>query len=72
MTPSSVCYIPLLTASRMYENLRFGFLLLPCLLQSIRLSPCTLVKVFLGEITRWDDAEIEADNPDLASNLPNG
>lgn len=36
--------------------------------QPLRFSPETLAKIFLGKITRWDDAAIKADNPNV--NLP--
>jgi phosphate transport system substrate-binding protein len=35
----------------------------------IKLTGETLAKIYLGEITKWDDAALKADNPDLA--LPN-
>jgi len=33
--------------------------------QGLKLSPCVLAKIFSGQITEWDHAEIKADNPDL-------
>ncbi|KAJ9466575.1 Phosphate-binding protein PstS [Diplonema papillatum] len=36
---------------------------------SIRLSPCTLSKVFMGTITKWNDPTILAENPDVADKL---
>jgi phosphate transport system substrate-binding protein len=34
--------------------------------QTLRFSPETIVDIFLGKITRWDDDRIKADNPDVA------
>lgn len=36
---------------------------LPELKEPLRLAPDVLADIFLGEITRWDDARIKADNP---------
>lgn len=40
----------------------------------LQLSPSTIAKIFLGKITKWDDAAIKADNPDaqLPSTAPVG
>jgi phosphate transport system substrate-binding protein len=39
--------------------------------RQIRLSQTTLIAIFRGEITSWDDARIQADNPGMAfPNLP--
>jgi phosphate transport system substrate-binding protein len=41
---------------------------LPNLQKPLRLSDATLGGIFLGKITKWDDASIKKDNPDV--NLP--
>src|SRR5579871_4243017 len=33
----------------------------------LRFSASTIARIYLGEITRWDDADLVADNPSLAS-----
>lgn len=38
---------------------------LPHTFQGLYLSPCTLAKIYLGQITSWSDPAIMADNPDL-------
>ncbi len=42
---------------------------LPNVSAPLRFSPDVLADIFLGKITRWDDARIKADNPNVA--LPN-
>ncbi|MEO1192228.1 MAG: phosphate ABC transporter substrate-binding protein PstS [Pseudomonadota bacterium] len=42
---------------------------MPDMEAQLRLSRSTLTRIFLGEITRWDDPRIEADNPGV--DLPN-
>jgi phosphate transport system substrate-binding protein len=37
---------------------------------NLRLSPATITKIFTGEITRWNDPLIAADNPGLRRRLP--
>jgi len=37
---------------------------------TLKLSPCVLAKIFDGQITEWDNAEIKTDNPNL--NVPAG
>lgn len=39
---------------------------LPPLAHPIRFSPDVLAKIFLGQITRWNDPALKADNADLA------
>lgn len=36
--------------------------------EPLRFSPATIADIFLGKITRWDDARLRADNP--TANLP--
>ena len=39
---------------------------LPQMSEPLRFSPDVLADIFLGNITRWDDARIRADNPNAA------
>lgn len=42
---------------------------IPGLTATLKLSPATVAGIFLGAITKWNDARIKADNPGV--NLPN-
>lgn len=39
---------------------------LPTITQPLRFSPDSLVGIYMGEITMWNDARIVADNPDVS------
>jgi phosphate transport system substrate-binding protein len=39
---------------------------LPGVAQSLKLAPDVIAGIFLGQITRWNDVHIAADNPDVA------
>jgi phosphate transport system substrate-binding protein len=44
---------------------------LPGVTEAVKFTPETLAGIFLGEITKWNDPKIVADNPALASNSNN-
>ena len=44
---------------------------LPGITEALKFTPETLAGIFLGEITKWNDPKIVADNPSLASNSNN-
>lgn len=40
-------------------------------ISSLNLNPSLVGQIFLGEITKWNDPQIKAANPNVAPNLPN-
>mmetsp|Transcript_35931 Transcript_35931/g.84113 ORF Transcript_35931/g.84113 Transcript_35931/m.84113 type:complete len:941 (-) Transcript_35931:206-3028(-) len=40
--------------------------------EGLKLSPCTLAKIFSGQITEWNHNEILADNPSMQGQIPAG